>query len=351
MRYWLSVGATPTRGAQRLLEAYGFVPKAPRPFGRKHAYSKPEKPPLKKFYTPFNVRRVNTNRVVLHYRQKLHEEMNIIERKRRLAQETLSVGGTNLEAASIADELDGEDTDGMESDEADIFERKRKFEKLLKRFEKHREENAMTLRGNDLRYNVYLKKLNKYARKDLGLDILGYKDYVNNLKEFASVNDEMGIFAIDNFNADKQFANDDNLLVTSRAAYADGSTGLARVKRHKDKILFTIAKMLRTGYVAYNSDDTAAIEELKKNFGLYMQGDIVLIDYLRLLNKRYKRDVVEREERDKLIASFMEAPQRGTKVVWCEQERLQLDQDARIFLSEGKIHSRAKIKVRLRLIC
>ena len=61
---------------------------------------------------------------------------------------------------------------------------------------------ALVLRGNDLRYNVYLKKLNKYARKDLGLDIAGYKDYVNNLKEFASVNDDLGIFAIDNFNAD-----------------------------------------------------------------------------------------------------------------------------------------------------
>lgn len=148
--------------------------------------------------------------------------------------------------------------------------------------------------------------MNKYARKDLGLDILGYKDYVNNLKEFASVNDEMGIFAIDNFNADKMYATEDNVLVTSRAAYADGSVGLERVKRHRDKIMFTIAKMLRTGYVGFNSDDTAAIEELKQNFGLYMQGDIVLIDYLRLLNKRYKRDVVEREEREKLITSFME---------------------------------------------
>lgn len=65
----------------------------------------------------------------------MHEEMNVIERKRRLAKESMAVGGTNLEAASALDELDdGEATDGMESDEADIFERKRKFEKLLDRF-------------------------------------------------------------------------------------------------------------------------------------------------------------------------------------------------------------------------
>jgi hypothetical protein len=83
-----------------------------------------------------------------------------------------------LTAASVADELDDEATDGMESDEADIFERKRKFEKLLQRFERHKANNRLLLKGNDLRYNVYLKKLNKYARKDMGLDIAGYKDYV-----------------------------------------------------------------------------------------------------------------------------------------------------------------------------
>jgi hypothetical protein len=147
--------------------------------------------------------------------------MNIIERKRRLTTESLSATGTNLDAASAADELDAEDTDGMESDEADIFERKRKFEKLLKRFEKHRADNALVLKGNDLRYNVYLKKLNKYARKDLGLDIAGYKDYVNNLKEFASVNDDMGIFAIENSNPDKPFADEDTILVYARAQYDD----------------------------------------------------------------------------------------------------------------------------------
>ena len=40
--------------------------------------------------------------------------------------------------------------------------------------------------------------MNKLARDDLGLDLAGYRDYVNNLKEFASVNNDMGIFALDN---------------------------------------------------------------------------------------------------------------------------------------------------------
>lgn len=62
----------------------------------------------------------------------------MIERKRRLTRESIAAGGTEVDAASAASEIDGEETDGMESDEADIFERKRKFEKLLERFERHK---------------------------------------------------------------------------------------------------------------------------------------------------------------------------------------------------------------------
>lgn len=73
---------------------------------------------------------------------------------------------------------------------------------MLKKFNKHREENQITLRGNDLRYNVYLKKLNKLSRKDLGLDVACYKDYVNNLKEFAHINKDLNIFAAESLAVD-----------------------------------------------------------------------------------------------------------------------------------------------------
>lgn len=55
----------------------------------------------------------------------------------------------------------------------------------------------MKLKGNDLRYNVYLKKINKLTRKDLGIDIEAYKDYVNNLKIFAKYNKDYEILADD----------------------------------------------------------------------------------------------------------------------------------------------------------
>lgn len=102
--------------------------------------------------------------------------------------------GSPTDAVSALDN-EAENTDDIDSDEPEIFERKRKFEKVLKKFNKHRDEKMIALRGNDLRYNVYLKKLEKLSRKDLGLDVAAYKDYCNNLKEFAHINKDLNIFA------------------------------------------------------------------------------------------------------------------------------------------------------------
>lgn len=69
--------------------------------------------------------------------------------------------------------------------------------------EQHRAE-TMRLRGNDLRFNIYLRKLNKLARKDLGIDVEAYKDYINNLKQFAHVNTDMQLYAADKLIDKKQ---------------------------------------------------------------------------------------------------------------------------------------------------
>ena len=93
-------------------------------------------------------------------------------------------------------------TDDIASEEADVFERKNKFEELNKRFEKHRKEQ-WKLKGNDLRYNVYLNKMQKLVRMDVGLDVEGFKDYVNNLKVFAQHNHDWEILAEDNMAANQ----------------------------------------------------------------------------------------------------------------------------------------------------
>jgi hypothetical protein len=47
-----------------------------------------------------------------------------------------------------------------------------------------------------------MKKLNKLTRKDLGLDLEAYKDYVNNLKKFAKMNNDFEIYARDSLKID-----------------------------------------------------------------------------------------------------------------------------------------------------
>ena len=39
-----------------------------------------------------------------------------------------------------------------------------------------------------------MKKITKLARVDLGLDVEGYKDFINNLKEFRKANNEFAAF-------------------------------------------------------------------------------------------------------------------------------------------------------------
>ena len=198
VRYWLSVGATPTPKVARLLHKFGFVPKPPAPFGSQHVYEKPERVyNLGHFRGMGEKRTITDNKVAIFYRQKLQEQMNIVERKRRLTSEAL--GNTHAAVSPYAQP----DTDDVESEEADIFARKDKFEVLLKKFQTHQKQKGLLLKGNDLRSNVWLKKMNKLARDDLGLDISGYKDYVHNLKEFANVHTDLAILARDNlFNDD-----------------------------------------------------------------------------------------------------------------------------------------------------
>ena len=160
--YWLSVGAIPTKGAHRVLARYGLLPPLPPKHGTKHSYEKPEKIYKHTHFWGFGRMKEkdwNTNQIAFHYKQKLQEQMNLVERKRRLAHESLSNASGPISGAASAIDSDAEDTEDIDSDDPDIFERKRKFERVLKKFNKHRDEKMMALKGNDLRYNVYLKKL------------------------------------------------------------------------------------------------------------------------------------------------------------------------------------------------
>ena len=54
-------------------------------------------------------------------------------------------------------------TDDLSSDSADFFVRKRNFSIIKRRLEAHAKENYLLFRGNDLKYNNYIRKLTKLS--------------------------------------------------------------------------------------------------------------------------------------------------------------------------------------------
>ncbi len=65
------------------------------------------------------------------------------------------------------------------------------------------------------------------ARGELGLDILGYKDYVNNLKQFAHVNSDLQILSMDGMFKNPKVPK--SLIEMEAGAFNDGTTGNERV--------------------------------------------------------------------------------------------------------------------------
>jgi hypothetical protein len=225
--------------------------------------------------------------------------MNIVERKRRLAAENMS--GANVEIKPYGSQVDN-DTEGEDSEEGDIFERKARFEKLLKKFQDHRKEKGLLLRGNDLRSNMYLKKMKKLAMGHMGLDVIGYKDYTNNLKMFADLNTDMSILARDNFDL-KHKRHDYKAAVLELQAQdirEDKDKGAERAKKYHDIVLIAVSKLMREGHMYINERDKACIDELCKNLELYMTTSHVMAAKLDRFYKHRKHERLELGQWDEL---------------------------------------------------
>ncbi len=76
------------------------------------------------------------------------------------------------------------ETDQINSDEGEFFARKRNFEIISKKLDNYMKEKFHLYRGNDLKYNNYVRKIQKLSMKQ-SLDIEGYKDYIENLKKLS----------------------------------------------------------------------------------------------------------------------------------------------------------------------
>ena len=117
VQYWLGMGATCTNRVHRILENFGYVPKAPVPFGSASLYEKPEKQYKMDYYSKIGPKGNNRD---LFLKQQLQEQMIIVEKKRRLQAEALATLGEQ----GLYQNLEEAKTEEIESEEVDIFERK-----------------------------------------------------------------------------------------------------------------------------------------------------------------------------------------------------------------------------------
>jgi hypothetical protein len=74
------------------------------------------------------------------------------------------------------------DTDKINSDDMDFYNRKRNFELITKKLNKYYDQKYNLFRGNDLRYNNYVRKIQKLSKHE-SLDYEGYKDFYENYRK------------------------------------------------------------------------------------------------------------------------------------------------------------------------
>jgi hypothetical protein len=120
---------------------------------------------------------------------------------------------------------------------------------------------------------------------DLGLDLAAYKDYVNNLREFAHVHKDLHMFTFDDMNGVKDGLETPNYLL--RLEFENADSDPAKEKAIIASITLTIRKLLRknAGYTTIR--DEMAVEAFLKNMGRYFLIDTRLMQLTkRLLKKR-----------------------------------------------------------------
>lgn len=278
----------------RLLEKFGMLPKQPVPFGSKSLYEKPPKEYLPDYFK-FKDKKAEEKMVII--KSLMQGEMNKLERKRRLNQEATDALGVASPDAALPD-LEGARTTDIESEEGDIFERKRKFDQLVKRIEKHRKEKAH-LRGNDLRHNIYMRKLEKLTRHDLGLDVEAYRDYVNNLKAFAHVNQDFEIYARDSLKVtDREYRAILDMGPENETA-EEKQLRVTRLIKVKD-INNVLRKLRREAASFINDKDRAIVKEYMENMAAYLNLDLENFQLIQNMYAKRQEDLKNRE-RDRAV--------------------------------------------------
>ena len=175
VRYWLGNGAKPTKPVKRLLSKFDFWPQVPPPQGSKYLYDRPEK--------EYSQHAMD----ILH---KVHNMDRDTPLKEKIKAEIHKMETLNSFERSMYSQVDIEkvQTTDIDSDDPDVIERSIKFEELKRRFANHRQYSLDVMNANDFKFNNYLRKMDKLSNKKYGgIDIEGYRDYLNNLMEINKI--------------------------------------------------------------------------------------------------------------------------------------------------------------------
>lgn len=178
VKYWLASGAQPTKTVKRLLSEFDLWPKVPPPQGSKHAYDRPTK-----VYSQLDMN-------ILHKTHKFDKDTPIKDKIMDEIHKLRSVNKLEHEMVGSYD-IDKMQTTDIDTDEEDVIERNIKFQEIKRRFDNHKDYSIDVMKGNDFKFNNYLRKMNKLSKSRYGgLDIEGYRDYLNNLMEFKKIDDK-----------------------------------------------------------------------------------------------------------------------------------------------------------------
>lgn len=185
VKYWLSVGATPTDAAHRLLHFAGLLPRKPVPFGSKFLYPPKTKQYSLQYFHKHRWGLQNPDTANTHHYNKIKEMESILKAKLSIDNEAINeiVRPRDLKLKEDrSKEYNTEmNTDDINSDDFEFYSRKRNFDIVSKKLNKYFETKYSLYRGNDYSYNNYLRKLEKLSKHE-SLDAEGFKEYLNCVK-------------------------------------------------------------------------------------------------------------------------------------------------------------------------
>lgn len=152
IRYWLAVGAQPSRSVHRMLSYIDYMPKPMPTFGFKYTYEKPQKV----YERPENPEKAQWGPMKSEYfRIKERDELNLLERELRAQNEISKQVKFNEE---------NQDVELVDSDIEDEKERTQTFHMLRNQF---LELEKDTQKVNTRKRELLFRKMNKLAGKGL----------------------------------------------------------------------------------------------------------------------------------------------------------------------------------------